>query len=52
MDYIQITENLALIKECDCIVLAMRDRESEDERQIFCKLNHSDIDKLQKELGH
>lgn len=52
MDWIQITENLALIKERDCIVLTMRDRESENERQIFCKLNHSDVDKLRKELGH
>lgn len=52
MDYIQITEDLALIKERDCIVFTVRDRESEDERQIFCKLNYSDISKLRKELGH
>ena len=52
MNYIQITENLALIKERDCMVLAVRDQESEDERRIFCKLNYSDIDKLRKELGH
>jgi hypothetical protein len=51
MEYVQITENLALIKEHDYVVLITRDRESEDERHIFCELNHCDIEKLRKELG-
>lgn len=51
MDYIQITENLTLIKEHDCIVLAVRDRESNDECRVFCKLGDQDVEKLQKELG-
>lgn len=52
MDYIQITENLALIEEHDCIVLAVRDRKSNDERRVFCKLGDQDVEKLRKELGH
>lgn len=51
MDYIQISENLALIREWDCVVLVVRDRESVDVRQVFCKLDYGDIEKLQKELG-
>ena len=51
MDYIQISKDLALIRECDCIVLAVHDRGSNDERQVFCKLDYGDIEKLRKELG-
>lgn len=51
MDYIQISEDLSLIKERDCVVLIVHDRESIDERRIFCELNHCDTEKLRKELG-
>lgn len=51
MDYIQITKNLALIKEHDRIVLAVRYRESNDERRVFCILSDQDVEKLRKELG-
>ena len=50
MDYIQITENLILIQESDCIALGVRDRESNDERGAFCKLDDYDINKLREEL--
>lgn len=51
MDYIQISEDLALIKERDCIILTVRDRESNDERRVFCKLGNQDVEKLRKGLG-
>lgn len=52
MDYIQITENLVLIQESDCIALGVRDRESDNERWAFCKLDSFDINRLRQELGH
>lgn len=51
MDYIQISEDLALIREWDYMVLAVCDHGSDDERRVFCKLDGQEVEKLRKELG-
>lgn len=51
MDFIQISEDLTLIKDYDCMVLIVHDRESIDERQVFCRLDDQAVEKLRKELG-
>lgn len=50
MEHIQITDELSVWAVDDVIVLAMHDRESENERLVCCALNKEEVDKLIKEL--
>lgn len=53
MEYIQVTDDLCIYNEISdgYVVLATRDRESDDERWVCTALNKKDIEKLRKELG-
>lgn len=50
MKYTCITDDLHIIRASDYAVLAIRDREAEDERRVFCPLDEQQIEKLIKEL--